>query len=485
MPGRRSARTIAVVAALASLAAGHAQAAGIDWSTYGFDLARSGFDPAERTLSPGAMRSVREQWRLDLGGPITAQPLVASGVQLSPGRTADLVYAGTEAGRFAAVNAATGRVVWRRSFGSVRVDRCHDLPRYGITGTPVLDRANGSIYVVDGRGTLYELALATGAIKRRWSLTRRPTREHVWGGLALDRGVLYVTVAGICDLPTYRGRVVAFATESGERVATWYVAGRRPASGGIWGWGGVSIDPLADAVYAATGNAGWSGHDRYGERVVRLSRELRVQASNHPGLPRDDADFGATPLLYQAPACEPQLAVVNKYGFLYVYARDRIGQGPVQRIRLGGDVYADKALVGVPAYLPAERTLYVANPVRHGGFKAGVLAFSVTRRCRLRFRWQAPGPSGVSSSPTVADGVVYYGDGVGGQVIALDARSGHRLWTSGRTLQGRPVFSAPTVIGGRIFVGGWDGLLYAFGRPEPDRDASRPGGHRSRQRTLR
>jgi outer membrane protein assembly factor BamB len=456
---------VAVSAALAAPAA--AAAAGVDWPTYGFTSSRSGFNPSEKLLAPGKVGALRQLWTVKLGGVIDTQPLLATGVKLSAYDTADVVYAGTERGRFAAVDASTGRRVWTRELGAAHVSSCTDLPDYGVTGTAVLDRVRGRVYVVGGNGLAYGLDLATGRTKRHWRIATRPDREHVWGGLTLEHGILYVTTAGICDFPPYHGRVIAIDTATGQRLKTWYVTGRNgPDGGGIWGWGGVAADPLSDAIFAATGNAvktAPSEHFGYAEHVVRLTRKLHPGINDYPGLPNDDADFGATPLLYQAGGCPPQLAVVNKYGSLYVYDRDRIGHGPVQRIKLGGSVFADNALVGVPAYWPAKRNLYVSNPRSHGRYLRGVVAFRVTSGCRLALRWQAKGYGGVSSSPTVAGGVVYFGNGVGGKVVAFDAATGHRLWTSGSTLHGKPIFAAPSVAGGRVYAGAWDSRLHAYG----------------------
>ncbi len=53
----------------------------------------------------------------------------------------DLVYAATEHGLFAAMDANTGRVVWSRRLGFQHVSFCGDLPDndFGITGTAVID----------------------------------------------------------------------------------------------------------------------------------------------------------------------------------------------------------------------------------------------------------------------------------------------------------------------------------------------------------
>ena len=50
-------------------------------------------------------------------------------------------------------------------------------------------------------------------------------------------------------------------------------------------------------------------------------------------------------------------------------------------------------------------------------------------------------------------------------VLAFNAKTGHRLWTSGHALHGRPIFNAPSVVGGAVYAGAWDGRLHAFSPP--------------------
>ena len=74
-----------------------------------------------------------------------------------------------------------------------------------------------------------------------------------------------------------------------------------------------------------------------------------------------------------------------------------------------------------------------------------------------KVRWRTTlGPT--ESSPLVADGRVYVGDWRG-DVVALDARTGRRLW-SFRT--GGRVKGAVAKSGGRLCVGAYDGSLYAL-----------------------
>jgi hypothetical protein len=116
-----------LLALLVALFALPSTAQATDWGTFGFDAARTGENPRERVLGPGNAPSLREVWSAPLGGVIDAQPLVAAGVKLRGGRRSDLVIAGSESGALAALDAATGRPVWRRQLGARRA-RCTDLP---------------------------------------------------------------------------------------------------------------------------------------------------------------------------------------------------------------------------------------------------------------------------------------------------------------------------------------------------------------------
>jgi hypothetical protein len=436
----------------------------MDWATYGLDNQRTGFNPAENELGPSAVGSIRQIWSTRLGATILTQPVVASGVVLRhPWRSRDLIYAATEHGLFAAMDANTGHVVWSRRLGFQHVSFCGDLPDndFGITGTAVIDHSRGSIFTTGGDGRLFELDLATGRIKRRWVMTNDPSHENDYSALTLVNGTLYVPYSGNCDTNPYHGFVAAIRVRDGKRIATWFPSGSL-YGGSIWGFGGVSADQ-GGAIFAAVGNSqGSNEHAGYGENVVKLTPGLGVINANYPGLPKGDADFGATPLLFQRAGCPPELAVGNKYGSFFVYDRDRISSGPVQQIGLGGSGFGQNGLLGVAAYWPRAATVYVSNPLNRGPYRHGLVAFRVTGGCRLSLAWSASdGHDGDGSSPTVAAGVVFYGDGSGHQVIALDARTGQRLWDSGRDIRGS-VYAGPAVVNGQVYVSSVGGYLYAF-----------------------
>jgi len=110
----------------------------------------------------------------------------------------DLVIAATDTGRVAAVDAATGKKVWERRLGYLH-SSCGDLPYYGITGTPTIDRATNSVYVGDGLGRVDQLSLSNGRIGHRWRFTHSPQNAHNYSALTLVHGTVYAEVAGYCD----------------------------------------------------------------------------------------------------------------------------------------------------------------------------------------------------------------------------------------------------------------------------------------------
>jgi len=458
--GMITALAFALLAPTASAASGK-----VDWSTISFDVQRSGSNPAETTIDATNASNLHQIWSFQTDGVIDTSPVVASGV-LVGGSSRQLVYVGSEHGMFYAVDSATGTLVWKRYLGSVQT-QCEDLPGgvFGITSAPVIDRSTGRIFVAGGDGKIHALDLATGAASPGWpvQVLSNPNRQHVWAGLSLFEGKLYAETASYCDFTPYHGHITEIDGTSAHVVAHFYPAGTHDDGGGIWAWAGASIDPSTGDVFVSTGNDLSAPQNAlYSESVVRLTSDLQVVSHDAPHLVGADVDFGSTPVLLQRPGCSPQLAVENKSGVLFLYNRNHIAAGPLQRLQIG-DV-ADNEFLGSPAWSSAINTLYVANSSdsSSGPYRHGMVALHEGTDCRLALRWQTavgPDPS-VVSVPVVANGVVYYADGVGGQVLAFDARTGDREWSSPRF--GAPFFAEPIVVNGRVYAGGWDQELHAF-----------------------
>jgi outer membrane protein assembly factor BamB len=443
----------------------------IDWDTYGGSLTRDGSNPSETTLTPATVGRLKQKWAYKMAAVVMTPPVEAAGVSTSSGLQ-NLVYAGDEHGNLVALNETTGALVWTRNIGSLKTT-CLMTPDgvWGVTAAPVIDRTGNLIYAVGGTGDLYALDLGTGAVKSGWpvSLTNNPKREEDWGALSLSNGEVYVVIASNCDGPGYHGRVVEVSAAMHSVTATFYVippsGSKGPNGGGIWGWGGASIDPAANGLYVSTGNATTMPENiDYAESVVRLTTGLALVAFDKPSLKSGrDLDFGSTPVLYQVSGCPTQLAVQNKDGELFVYDRDTIGSGPVQRIQVIPST--GLPFVGVPAWSDATQLLYVSLTRDTSTYKHGMLAFSETApSCTLTKSWNTVNgkASTNDSPPTEAGGVVYNGNGKGNKLYAYNATTGAVLWNSGSALTGA-AFSPPTVVNGMVFAGAWDDELHAFG----------------------
>ncbi len=83
---------------------------------------------------------------------------------------------------------------------------------------------------------------------------------------------------------------------------------------------------------------------------------------------------------------------------------------------------------------------------------------------RLAPRWRVDGLSGVTSTPAVVDGVVYFGDW-SGVFHALRATDGTEIW---RRQVGSAIRPSPLVAGDRVYVPESNGTLHAFNRHTGD-----------------
>jgi outer membrane protein assembly factor BamB len=442
--------------------------------TFGYSNARLGSDPPATTVTPANVQRLKPRWRSSLSGAINTQPLAVDGVSVR-GRTRNLLLVGTEHGQVVALDADSGAIVWSHQVGTrklVAVPNCQASldNRYGVTATLTIDRTAGRVYAVDVNGLAWALALGSGQVIGGW-----PVRVHaqgdqfVWGGLTLSRGWLYAGIASRCDAGRYVGGIAAVSVNRPRTIRQWLTtAGSGESGGGVWGWGGVSVDDRNGDVYAATGNSiGRSEAAGDAESVVRLSSKLAVKQVNDPlrgSFNISDRDFGTTPVLLNARGCPPQLVAMNKDGEVFLYDRGAINAGPLQRLRVADPKPSQTPLIGVPAFDTATRTLILVSPAPppHSRLRAGLQAYVLTPSCRLALRWQSvfDGPY-LGSAPTIAGGLVFIGSGYDGWLRVYRLSDGLGLWSG--NLFRQPIYAAPSVDRGTVFTADWSGRVTAFG----------------------
>lgn len=470
-PNVKMSRWAALLGCIAGLmlAAGPAQA--LDLTTYGYGNTRIGSTSARVGISTRTASRLHTAWVSQLHGAIDDEPLVVNGVRVGRHRH-DLVLVGTGHGQIVALDAFSGKILWHRRVGFHRLTpSCQASPDgiFGVTGTMVADRKADRVYAVDVSGMAWAFRLSTGRVVKGWPVRVHPGGgDFVWSALALSRGWLYVPVASLCDRGHYGGGIRALSTANPKRHRRWLTTGRAHAyAGGIWGWGGISIDGRTGDIFGATGNAIGGAHENDGdaERVVRLNNKLRVEQSNYPlraPFQIGDRDFGTTPILIHAPGCPQETVAINKDGHMYVYDTARISAGPRQSIAVANTTPATIPLYGMPAYDAATRRLVLTSPTTPpgGSLHAGMQSFVLSPTCRFVQSWQRGfDPPSAGGPPIIADGVIYIGSGRNGVLRVFRLSDGHQLWGHGR---GATIFAAPAIDDGAVFFGDWAGRVWAL-----------------------
>jgi outer membrane protein assembly factor BamB len=438
------------------------------WTSYGYDNQLGNAIPT-RTLTISAASRLGLAWSVKLDGAVYASPLAARV------RGEQLVFAATEAGTVYAVDAESGTTVWERNLGTVETAECGT---WGITATGAIDLERGLLFEISADGMLHALELGTGDEAEGYPvpLVTNNRYEYVWGGLRIANERLYVVVSSYCDAgppggPMPEGRLLSVPLDGGETVG-WDPVPGLGNMGGMWGWGGVSIDPIDGRVFTGVGNSYvWSDectcyvdNAGYGNQLVALAPDLsEVVDANDPGIPvTGDSDFGAAPLLFDPLFCPPLAAANNKNGTLYLWNRDRLSAGPLVSLPLGD---GRAAFVGSPGWSSTTQMVYAAQSVIREDERRvgnGVTAWHVDPGCGLRPIWSRALGDGNQATPLVVGDVLFATGGGPGGFFALNAANGSLLWshpTEGRTV------AVMISVAGAVFGADAAGVLYAFDVP--------------------
>src|SRR6266700_1096272 len=92
-------------------AAARTHAAGTDWPMFGYDAARHDPGPASSGITTAHAQSLR-RLQVQLGGTVDSSPIYLHGVKAGGGPH-DVVFVTTTYGKTEAIDAASGRVLWR------------------------------------------------------------------------------------------------------------------------------------------------------------------------------------------------------------------------------------------------------------------------------------------------------------------------------------------------------------------------------------
>ena len=355
-----------------------------DEPLYHNDLVRTGWNPNESTLTTAnvATSSFKSLQTLAVDGNVLAQPLYLGQYTIA-GAPHNVLIVATENDTVYEFDADSGVVLNSVSLGTSQKSGdvgCGDIqPTYGITSTPVVNRATGTLYVVSAtepssynfHTTLHALDIATLSDKvtpvditasvtlNNGSLfSFDPNNQYNRPGLVWANNSLYVAIGSHCDnngsniagwLLRYNASLAQLAAFSTIGDPTGDCDNRSLSS--IWMSGFAPALDASGNLFVATGNGAFDansgGHD-YGESVLKLKPDLsRVLSyftpSDYNDLNCNDTDFGSggVMLLPRGPVPRPQVAVaMGKASVLYV----------LNSLRLGGESANDAGAVQVTGH---------------------------------------------------------------------------------------------------------------------------------------
>ena len=352
-----------------------AASAQVDVLTQHNDNARTGQNLSETLLTPTSVASGKfgKLFTQPVDGHVFAQPLVAAGLTIG-GKTRNVLYVATEHNSVYAFDADDGTFspLWLVSLGTPvpvpnsyfgnRYGPYHDLPlEIGITGTPVIDKASKTLYVVSFtqnavsgpyRMVLNALDLITGAQKFGGPVNITATVTGTGGGsaggklvfdpeqhlqrpgLALANGSLFIAFGSHADTDPYHGWVFAYNATTLAQTGV-FCTTPNSNEAGIWMAGAGPAVDSAGSVYFETGNGDFTasaGGKDYGEAFVRLqSSQSGLSVADYftpynvNNLNNGDTDLGSggLTLLPDQPGTTPHLLVgAGKEGKIYLINRD-------------------------------------------------------------------------------------------------------------------------------------------------------------------
>ena len=432
-------------------------------------------------------------------GHIYAQPLYWHPPESERG----LIIAATESDFVYALDAATGRVVWRTAVGrpaSRAALPCGDIDPLGITGTPVIDATSGAVYfdAMDAsrgapRHLLYGLRLADGSVLRGFpidvaaglasrGISFDPAAQEQRGALALLSGRIFVPFGGhFGDCSDYHGAIVGLDVDPPHQLGVWIT---RASKGGIWAPAGLS--EADGSLYFATGNTEGARDWGDGEGVFRIGPDLDhpidarevFAPSNWKQLDDDDLDIGGvTPLPLALPGSPtPLLLALGKDGKAYLLDRVSLGGiGGALAVRMA----ARGVIITAAAAYPMRDAVLVAYQARgaacpNGAYVAGIAALAVTAEIgnRLYSAWCTRMDGRGAPIVTTTDGSsepIVWAVGAEGddRLHGFRGDTGEEIYAgagSGDGLNRLRHFATILVAAGRFYIAG-DGRIFAFKLP--------------------
>jgi len=479
------------------------------------DNGRTGLNANEVILTPSTV-TVSQFGKLftqSVDGTIVGQPLYASNVLMPNGSTHNVVYVATQHNSVYAFDADSNQgsnalPLWSVSLndggtsvpiGDFGCTGTH-YTEIGIMGTPVIDPAKSTLYVVaktvaNGQHffTLHALDITSGnevldgpvvisgsVPSNKGTLAFNPTIHMQRPALLLANGVIYVGFGSNgCDVYAYHGWLFAYDAGSLQQLSV-FATTATGLKGSIWqGGSGPAVD--ADGyVYVETANGTFdvdTGGSDWGDSTLKLGWNGAsfgvvdyFTPYNQQTLSNNDLDLGSggPVVLPDQPGPFPhELVAGGKEGTLYLINRDEPGKynpgGDVDIIQSIPNAVAEE-INGVPAYW--NENVYVAGDldyIRQFGLVNGLLTQQPVSQTAMTFVGAGPASVSISANGN-GDAILWAIRHTNPALFAFDATNlATKFYDSTQSVTRDrlvPVarFTTPTISNGKVYIGGTTAL---------------------------
>jgi hypothetical protein len=485
----------------ATLTVNVAAPATTDVLTYHNDVARTGQNLAETTLTTGSVNSSTfgKLSFYSVDGLVDAEPLFTSQVTVPSNGTHNLLIVASEHGSVYALDADSGATIWQvttlKTGETTSDDRgCSQItPEIGVTSTPVIDRAsgpNGAVYVVamskDSSGNYHQrlhaldLALGTelfggptevqatypgtGDNSNGTNVVFDPGQYAERAALLLLNGVIYTAWTSHCDIRPYTGWIIGYNESTLAQTSVLNVT-PNGNEGSIWMAGaGLAADSSsniyfldANGDFDTTLNAsGFPSDGDYGNAFMKLSTSAGLAVADYfemnNGVSESDSDTdlgsGGTivlPDLTDGSGNTLHLAVgAGKDSNLYLVNRDSMGKFAAN----SNNIYQELAgvLPGGVWAMPA----YFNNRIYYGSVGSSIQAFTITNAklstsstAQTANSFGYPGATPSISANGTSNGIVWAVENSSPAILhAYNATNLTELYNSNQAANGRDQFGA-------------------------------------------
>ena len=462
--------------------------------THHNDLSRDGTNKQEYALTPTVVNanSFGKLFSCPVDGAVFTQPLWVPGLSIN-GAVHNVIFVATQHDTVFAFDADANPCMeyWQGSGTLGEVDLLDALhggtsgetpvywddvgcqcgvgdiyPEVGVTGTPVIDPATNTIYLVSASqngslGTFYQrlhaLDLASGSEKfsapvniaasvlgngdgsSSGMVTFSAQMQNQRPALALTGGTVYVGWSSHEDASPWHGWLIGYSASNVLQQAAVFNTSPNGGMGGIWASGGAAAVDSDGNIYVSTGNGVFDANDTtlpdndYGDSILKLAPSSGSTANgenldlldwftpdNQSTLAGDDLDLGSGQgvlLPDQTSGSLPAhlLVAIGKQGIVYLINRDNMGHfEPGSNQIVQSFTGSLSGFYGTPALW--QNNLYFAGSLDNSGsgdylksftFNPSTGQFDTTPASESSHYYNFPGASPSVSSQGPSNGIVW------------------------------------------------------------------------------